>query len=143
MIDPLVGPAFVAAVLGTDAVPLVHVRFNHGRFAACPSDVVKVMMFAPFDHEVISFDAYTMSEREESPASSAACTASVTSQVIQSALTDICRSTYGPTSTPISRPASADQLFVPSYVTSFAAPVQFCKTGRTASGSPVGELNSE
>ena len=53
----LTGPAFVPAVLGTAAVPLVQVRFNQGWFAERPSVEVKVMTFAPLLHEVMSLDA--------------------------------------------------------------------------------------
>ena len=57
MIEPFAGPWFVPAVLGTAAVPLVHVRFSQGRFEDWPSEEVNVMILAPLDHEVISLEA--------------------------------------------------------------------------------------
>ena len=91
--EALAGPEFVPVVLGTAAVPLVQVKLSQGRFEDMPSVLVNVITFAPEFQEVMSLDAYTMSEREEEPASRAACTASVTSHVIHAALTDVCRST--------------------------------------------------
>ena len=42
-IDPSVGKALLAAELGIDAKPSLHVRFNHGRSEIAPSVLVNVM----------------------------------------------------------------------------------------------------
>ena len=60
-IDPSVGKALLAAELGIDAKPSLHVRFNHGRSEIAPSVLVNVM--SPVEESLV----INAIERYESP----------------------------------------------------------------------------
>ena len=107
-ISPSTGSALLAATVGIVAVPSVQVRLSQGRCVARPSVLVNVISASEASLVINAIERY------ESPLAIAACTSSVTSQSIQSAEAEALRSLSEPTSVPMPRAPSTDQLLVPS-----------------------------